>query len=1110
MKRVLPVIFLCLLTSSLSIAQNTSNGETRSWYDMMLDPNTNFFETQKAFYDFWEGKTPEKGMGYSVFKRWEYYWRSRIDENGNFPESSHVSAEYSRFVKENPFSPGLKSSEPIWQELGPRNRNSRLGYMGIGRVNAIAFHPTDEQTIYLGAPAGGFWITHDGGENWESHTDILPTLGVSAIAVHPGNPDRILIGTGDRDGGNDWGIGTMISEDGGISWETSNTGIGEITVGYFAHHETDPNTILAAANGGIFKTTDFGQTWIRTTADTDNYRDIKYKPGDMNTAYASSNIGFYRSTDGGDSWSQITNGITASGRIVIGVSPAAPEKVYLVIGGTFKGCFLSQTSGASFTLRSDSPNILGGAYAGDDSRNQSWYDLTIHIDPLNASIVHVGGINTWRSNDGGQTWTITSHWSGDRANEVHADHHCVVYNHLNNRMYDGNDGGIYWTADQGESWTDISVGLGIGQMYKLGVSATNRYKTMAGFQDNGSATLTDHGWYTTGGGDGFECMVDPFSDAYSYSSIYYGAINRWFNNSAAQAIAGEGRNGITEKGAWVTPYTLSEWDGNTMIIGYKNIWISRNVKKSGAVDWQKITDNLGGSNNTNCAVVECSVADSSLFYFARHDGKIFRTESLLSNPVWVEITDNKPANGTPSDLECHPYNRNTVYMTLGARIYKSVDMGDSWDDISFNLPNFSVNDVVYDRSSDEGLYVATDAGVYYKEANQDSWRLFGLNLPASVEVTELEIYYGRSNRNECRLKASTYGRGMWEVELSEIGEITLPPYFLNAYKDRSDVELNWNPPFFPNKVLNYSIYRNGDLIGTVSGTFFLDRNLPETNSLTYQVTANYIGGIESNPSNTVFIQAPIRLPYEQGFEGGADGWKARFTSTGWQLGSSDQLNISGNEGLFFGINSGYVSEDTHVTDYLYTPQIDLSLFEEQTVILKFNHTLRVYRDYDKLSVIYRLDPASDWVVLEELSATAANSWTWQEKQIELPQEALVDGVQIGFLYDDSNQHAWGAGIDDVQLFINTTSVMELELHSNIAIFPNPNQGSFDLQIELNELQKVKLIMVDMQGRKVWENEFMPDGLKTKHHINLTDLPNGNYQLLIYSGKQEFNRMVIIQ
>jgi hypothetical protein len=1109
MKKIFISLFLATLSALMSIGQINSE-QTRSWQDMMLDPNANFYDTQKAFYAYWEGKTPEKGMGYSVFKRWENYWSTRIDKHGNFIKPAQIQKEYSKFIENYPQDNRFKSGQPVWKELGPKNRIGKLGYMGIGRVNSIAFHPTDTATIYVGAPAGGFWITHDSGQNWATTTDNLVTAGVSAILVHPDNPDKILIGTGDRDGGNDWGVGTMISEDGGLTWEISNEGMGEITVGFFAHHETDPNTILAAGNGGIFKSTNFGETWTLVSPNQDNYRDIKYKPGDMNIAYASSNNGFFKSTDGGESWSQVTEGISASGRIVIGVSQAAPEKVYLVIGGTFQGCFLSTDSGQSFTLRSDSPNILGGAYAGDDDRNQSWYDLYLHVDPFDDNILHVGGINTWKSIDGGITWSITSHWWGDRTNEVHADHHCVAYNPLNNRMYDGNDGGIYWTDNQGVSWTDISIGLGIGQMYKLAVSATNLNKSMAGFQDNGSATLTDNGWQTTGGGDGFECVIDPFTDAYSYSSVYYGSITRWINNSNGRNVAAEGNHGISEAGAWVTPYTLSEWDGNTMIIGYKNIWVSRNIKSDGEIKWTKVSDNLGGRNNVNCAVVETSPVDSSLFFFARQDGMLFRTENILNNPLWMDLTRDMPQSGTPSDLECHPYRRNIIYMTIGNKVYKSENLGDDWMDITLNLPNLPVNDIAYDRSSNEGLYLGTDAGVYYKDATMSEWTLYGVDLPASVEVSELEIYYGREKRDECKLRASTYGRGMWEIDLAQVDQVALPPYFLNAEKYEGDVELAWNPPLFASQLTGYNIYRNGVLLETVSGNSFLDRGVPEKISLIYSVSAIYLNGNESELSNEVYFQAPVSLPYDQNFEQGTQGWKTVYITDNWQLGNSEHHKISGNDGLFFAISSAYADETSHVQDILYTPDLDLEEYAGQTVTLNFNHAFRVYRDFDKLSVVFRTSPEEDWIKIRDMSATASNRWIWKEGSVDLPEEALINNVQLGFSYDDSNEHAWGAAIDDIKLYVNTTSVFQLALSNQVSVYPNPSGGIISLQISLEKEEDIYVQLLDLSGKTVWNNKYSANGNQLSENLSFEQFAAGQYQLKVTIGQKVYLKKLVFE
>ncbi len=1122
MKHLFSLSVFLLLCSQILIGQNTSDFVPLSkseyasqpyWQNMMLDRNINFFETQKAFYSWWAGKKPSKGEGYSVFKRWEYYWESRVNDKGEFPKPGAISLEYANYQENHPMSSRMKSTQPEWQELGPRNRITPLGYMGIGRVNVIGFDPSDPLKIYLGAPSGGFWISEDGGQSWITYTDPLPTMGVSAIIVHPENPEQILIGTGDRDGGNDWGVGTMLSLDGGRSWEEKNEGMGERTVGMIAQHETNPDTLLAAADGGIYKSTDFGETWVKTSPNenSENFRDIRYKPGNMDVAYATSNVGFYRSTDGGDSWTFIPpeNGITASGRMVIGVSPANNNFVYVVVGGTFQGCFISRDSGQTFSLQSDSPNILGGSFEGDDDRNQSWYDLVIFVDPFNANIVHAGGINMWRSDDAGVTWKCTGHWWGDRTNEVHADHHTINYNPLNNRLYLGNDGGIYFTEDQGESWEDISVGLGIGQMYKLGVSATNKEKYLAGFQDNGSATHSPDGWSTSGGGDGFECAVDPYSDQYSYTSIYYGNIDRHNARGGSRQVAAENVNGITESGAWVTPYCLSEWDANTMIIGYKNIWICWNIKTEGAIVWKKITSISENPDSVNCKIVETSPADSSLFFYARNDGKIFRTDNLLLNPLWIDLTGNKPISGSPSDFECHPYDANIVYMTLGNKVFKSIDKGESWENISGSLPEYRVNDIVYDRSSDEGLYVGTDAGVFYKSASMEDWAQYGLDLPAAVTVSEVEIYYDRFSRGESRLRASTYGRGMWEVELAPSQGVILPPYFLLAFVSPYDIELAWNPPLFPQSVTGYNVYRNNQLIYTTSSTSYLDRKADRKIFNTYKVSALYGSGVESGFTNVVEIPAPITLPYDQNFEEGPEGWKAKFQPDGWNYGSESDLNITGNDGLFFGINSAYAGADTHVRDYLYTPAIDLAEYEGQTVTLSFSYTLRRYLRYDHLFVLYRPNLESDWISLEELSPAAGTGWVWADKTIDLPGEALVDGMQIGFLYDDSDEHAWGAGIDNVQLFVNTTSVFDLELQNNLVIFPNPSNGSFEIQIELEELQKVSLCMRDAIGRIVWEEKFLPDGLKSMHRVSLTDFPKGNYQLFVQSGRQEFSQMVII-
>lgn len=1084
------------------------------WQDMMLDQRINFFETQKAFYTYWENRTPTRSSGYKVFKRWEYLWETLVSPSGEFPQPGAVYDAYTRYAKEHPVSGRMKTGAPEWTELGPKTRRSYGGYVGVGRINAIAFHPADTATIYIGAASGGFWYTHNSGATWATSTDTLPTLGVSAIMVNPENPDIIIIGTGDDDGGSDQGLGVFKSLDGGLSWTQTNEGMGNLTVGVFASSDAEPNNVLAGTkNGGIFRSADFGSTWTKTSAPDRNFRNLKYKPGDNRVVYASEN-GFWRSEDGGDTWTQIGSdqGLTASGRMVFDVTPANDSLVYVLVGGgPFRGLFQSRDFGQTFTMQSDSPNILGYAYEGTDDKSQAGYDLILHADPSNPNVIHIGGVNLWKSTDQGVSWTITGHWWGDRTNEVHADQHHFAYNPLNNRIYNGNDGGIYWTGDNAATWHEISEGLGIGQMYKIGVALTNRDKIVAGFQDNGSATMMSTDWLSTGGGDGMECAIDPFDDAWSYTTLYYGAITRRYNNGSSRKVAGENTFGITESGGWVTPFCIAENDPNIMIVGFKNLWMSRNIRDNGDIVWTKITSNLANSNDVNGRVVEHSPADFDVFYYVRGDNKVWRSDNLFDHPTWNEITGNLPGGGSVRDLECHPYDSYTVYMTQGNKVYKSVNKGINWEDISGSLPDVAMMDIAYDKTSDEGLYVASQAGVYYKDASMTDWEQYGLGLPVSVDAREVEIFYGRTDRNESRLRVGTFGRGLWEIELAATNGL-LPPHLLTAVTDANMVELEWQPPYYSQTVSDYNVYRDSVLIGTANGLSYLDRDVENDVTYEYYVTANYISQGESGSSN--IIQAtplsPIELPYSQDFERGNAGWNAKYSFDGWDYGNADELKISGNSGSFFGINSGMAGEGIHVTDYLYTPKIDLSSFAGQTVTIRFKYTLRLYMNYDHLYLVWKTPDGDRWNIQEELLKPSGFGWPWKEVDIDLPNDVLVADAQIGFFYDDSEEHGWGAGIDDVQLFVNTSSIFDLELASKTTIYPNPSNGKFELSIQDAKPGKLSLEISDITGKLVFSKSYPAGTLNINESIDLSENSKGIYSITVRNGDAAYTQKLTIQ
>jgi len=741
-----------------NVANDTANFPY--WIQMMQDPQANFFQTRRAFNLYWKDRPITKGCGWKVFKRWEYMMQSRVNPDGSLPSPSETFNAYQTYQKNAPTSNGN------WVSLGPTYipAPGPPGYEGLGRLNVIGFHPTNANKIYVGSPSGGFWKSDNGGDAWTTTTDTLPTLGVSAIIVDKSNPERILIGTGDRDAGDAPGLGVFVSINGGNTWAPSKAGMGDKTVGRIIQHPSNSMIFLAATSSGIYRSTDGGSNW--TSSQNGNFKDICFKPDNPNIVYAAYNASFFRSSDNGITFTSITSGLpSGQQRGTIAVTAANPNYVYFIISDNssgFKGLYRSGDAGITFNVRSSSPNIMNWDCGTTETGGQGWYDLALAADPLGPETIYAGGVNVWKSTDGGTTWSINSHWYGGcSVPAVHADCHFLTFSPVNGKLYACNDGGLWTTLNGGTTWTDRTEGMTIGQIYKLGQSQTVKEKVINGFQDNGTYTYVGNGWLQTGGGDGMECAIDYSNAAYTYHTVYYGDIYRKYNNNSEKHIAGNGIYGITEGGAWVTPFILNEANPKGMFVGYKNIWRCDDVTLN-SLTWTKISDNLAGNNGSDLAVLDQSPADPNILYASRSDNKLFRTDNALdATPIWINISGYLPVGGTATSVEASATIPNVVYMTLNKKVYKSSNKGETWADISGSLPAINLNTIVNYKNSSEGLYVGSDAGVFYKDASLNDWIPFSDGLPHNGRITELEIYYDNDSVAADVIRTSTFGRGLW-------------------------------------------------------------------------------------------------------------------------------------------------------------------------------------------------------------------------------------------------------------------------------------------------------------------------------------------------------------
>jgi len=530
-KRLIPIV-LILLFSFMS-----GGLYSQAWKRTLKKERPTFSEIREHFYRYRAEKIAksERVRGWKQFKRWEWFAETRLNSAGYFDPSLNWQGW---LEKKERFGAKNKITSTTWTQLGPVNLPAIYnvyGYPGLGRLNAVAFHPNNPEIIWVGAPSGGLWKTVNGGITWSTNTDYLPNLGVTSIVIHPHNPAIMYLGTGDGDAFDTFTIGVLKSTDGGQTWNTTGLqpGVDERwVISKLLMHPSDPETLLAALNKGIYKSTDGGNTWTQQVAG--NFKDIEVNPANPSTWYgAASGDGIYKSTDSGEKWSKRFSALPRSGfdRIAIALSPSAPHIIYAVyvdLEDGFFGLYRSIDNGDSWELRSNSPNLLGWRVNGSDTGGQAWYDLTLAVYPSNPNIVYVGGVNLWKSVDGGVNWEITAHWSGDGGVPyVHADHHDFKFHpSSDNTLFSGNDGGLFKSTDGGTSWTDLSSGLAIHQVYRLGVSAQEPGRIVVGTQDNGSDLYMQGTWNSVLFADGMECAIDPQDNSIMYCSIYFGNFYR--------------------------------------------------------------------------------------------------------------------------------------------------------------------------------------------------------------------------------------------------------------------------------------------------------------------------------------------------------------------------------------------------------------------------------------------------------------------------------------------------------------------------------------------------------------------------------------------------------
>lgn len=744
----------------------------QSWVELLQDTGSDFYSIQRSAQNYFNTIDIAKpGTGYKQFKRWEYFTEPRVYPSGDLNQLKLTWPNFQKFLRDNQSGQKSASAAAVgtWTLMGPIGPPGGLVF-GIptrtGRDNFITFHPNNSGTYWCGAASGGLWKTTNNGASWTTNTDYLDVIGCSDLAIDPGNPNIMYLATGDGEAQANFraSIGVLKSTDGGLTW--NNTGFTytqsqQRQIRRLLLNPQNTSVLIVVTNAGTYRSADAGATW--SLSSTGNCFDAEFKPGDPNTVYLGASNSFRLSTDGGITFATITSGIPGSGsnRLAIAVTPADSNYVYVVRSnssdGGFGGIYRSTNSGQNFNLMSTAPNVLGASCNGNSSGGFGWYGIGLAASPLDKNEVVVGGINIFRSTNGGSSWQIYGCQSGTSTNPpfIHADHHELEYTPSGD-LYSANDGGI--AQRTGSTWTDLTNPRNISEIYRIGLSALSPNLWITGHQDNGTSLYSNGSYMYTSGSDGLDCFIDRTNNNRMFCSAQNGGFK--ISNNGGTSWSGF-TTGMTGSAPWLSPWKQDPVNPNLLYAGYSQLFYST----GGA--WSQLTPTGGGGS-----IVEFAIAPSNnQVIYVIHGTSVRKTND--GGQTWTNITSGIPGgSAAPNFITIDPNDENNAWITCSGysatnKVFRTTNGGLTWTNITGNLPNLPANCSVYQPGTNDRIYVGMDIGVYTRDNSTNVWTLLNTGLP-NVPISDMEI----SPAAPTILRAATYGRGVYETEL--IQPLTVP------------------------------------------------------------------------------------------------------------------------------------------------------------------------------------------------------------------------------------------------------------------------------------------------------------------------------------------------
>lgn len=688
---------------------------------------------------------------------------------------------------------------PVWEPIGPGNIGGRLG--------AIAPDPVDPGVVYTGGVNSGVWKTTDGGTSWAPLTDHLPSLSLGALAVDPLDPDIVYAGTGEENFIGQYGCkpyrsdqypgaGVFKSTDGGETWTQAGELFSE-SIARIAIHPSGTDTLLVASLDGVYGSRDGGETWELVLGGIGT--DVHYDPDSPEMVYAAIGRpdgdlanGIYKSTDGGRTWVRKTAGLpspTSMGRVRLAMAPSSPQNQWIYANISYidepRGVYLSTDGGETWVNK--------GIVAGDCYKN-----ATI-ADPLDHLIAYTGGLELYKTTDGGTIWTILTSWIEDI---YPYDQQNLAWGPDQTTLYSVSDRGVFKTTDGGESWIDLDNELEVTEFQSVALHPGDRYITIGGTQDRGTLLFTGdpEGWRQIYPADGGATAIDPVVPTTIFTEYVYLSLVKSTDMGVNWEDATSGIDYSDDVGFYA-PYVIDPSHHLTMYAGTDRVYRTTD----GAFFWTPISSDLTkdlGFYESFISAIAVSEADPMVLYAGTSDGYFQVTTD--GGASW-HIRNAGLPNRFVMDIAIDQEDAGHVYTCVSGydttHVWESTDYGTTWDDRSSNLPDIPVNTLLLpagDFASPGTIYIGTDFSCFKTTDNGASWFPFNNGLP-NVVVEDMAFH-----RTLGFIRAATQGRSVWDVvdtTATSIGREEGPRRIPSGY----GLEQNYPNPFNPETAIFFDI-----------------------------------------------------------------------------------------------------------------------------------------------------------------------------------------------------------------------------------------------------------------------------------------------------------------